>query len=669
MVSMLAAAVSFTACSDSDEEVNTPAPAPTVTLAQGVVTAESITFTLTPTDAVKAAWVYFEAGEREVTADQVLANGSSADADKASTLEASPLSSNTAYVIYAAVEGANGDKVLSAPLEVTTLPGEDDPVGEPVEFEAVSASAEGYGGTAYGDWVVVFKDENENEVSLYLLTESTERDYLRTEEFELGSVKQAGTIFVDEDSYVLLDGEKYTPASGELFIEAEVAEDGTTVNYGVEGALTLADGREVILFYEGEIEGCAVATAGKETVQIQFTHAELNTNQEQDAGVFYVKFDDRDEWNYDAAFVFKAGESDTYLPSNSYSLEDGTILSNSHINSSYARDWSSASASVVFEGSAYIISLNFEDENTVYSATYEGEIEGMAVPKTLIMEECYFQVYLSPDDENGGYQGTVMITDVDVSTGNYEGMMQAHNLWVHSATEYLSGEYLFMTAEAAAAQGVTNYIEKDDFDSSYGALYDETGQMSYYGSYASFELYAGSLMPDKNINEISFQGTMGNGTICQGFFSGAIPTYQISVSTEPVDTPIYVSSIDAFSMGGMYSLIFHTLDAELSILFICYADKFAAGKYVFSDDMDDPADMSFMGSYVTVPIDWAEEEKEYTIESGNIGVIRPTTDGGDWVFQFQDVIARADDGSARNLGPSNSEGLVNKITKPVSGLE
>lgn len=398
----------------------------------------------------------------------------------------------------------------------------------------------------------------------------------------------------------------------------------------------------------------------------------MNTNQEQDAGVFYVKFDDRNEWNYEAAFVFKASESDTYLPSNSYSLEKGTILENSYINSSYARDWSSAIASVVFENGAYIISLNFEDETTIYSAIYEGEIEGMTVgsAKTLDMEECYFLFGEWYSDDAGNYYTQVTISDIDISDYNFEGLTQYHCLYVHSSYEYLNGYYPYLTAEEASAQNIVNYIEKDE-DWTTCAVYDETGEPFYQGEYANFELYADTAMPNQDNNIVNFEATLPDGTICRGSKMGAIYG-SATVSTEPVDNKIAVSSIDLeLAMGGYYALTFHTLEGNLYIWFLCYSDtKLAGGAYVFDNDEDDPADMSFQGTYVVYGIDGDDSETEYNIESGTIGVVRPTTDGGTWTFQFKNVIARAENGSARNIGPLDSDGNPRVIiSKTISGLE
>ena len=119
-LSMLALAVSFTAC-DNDDPVDPveEVPAPVVTLEAGEAGETSLAFTLTTEKAKEAAWVCVEKGTT-VTAEQVLADGTAAEVNKTLELAAENLTANTEYAIYAAAK--NGTKLtLSNALEMKTL--------------------------------------------------------------------------------------------------------------------------------------------------------------------------------------------------------------------------------------------------------------------------------------------------------------------------------------------------------------------------------------------------------------------------------------------------------------------------------------------------------------------------------------------------------------------
>lgn len=119
-LSMLALAVSFTAC-DNDDPVDPveEVPAPVVTLEAGEAGETTLAFTLTTEKAKEAAWVCVEKGTN-VTAEQVLADGTAAEANKTLELVAENLTANTEYAIYAAAK--NGTKLtLSSALEMKTL--------------------------------------------------------------------------------------------------------------------------------------------------------------------------------------------------------------------------------------------------------------------------------------------------------------------------------------------------------------------------------------------------------------------------------------------------------------------------------------------------------------------------------------------------------------------
>ncbi len=118
-LSMLALAVSFTACDNDDPEEVVEVPAPVVSLTAGEAGETTLAFTLKTEKAKEAAWICVEKGAT-VSAQQVLTDGQAVDANKTLDLVAENLTAETEYVIYGAAK--NGTKLtLSNPLEMKTL--------------------------------------------------------------------------------------------------------------------------------------------------------------------------------------------------------------------------------------------------------------------------------------------------------------------------------------------------------------------------------------------------------------------------------------------------------------------------------------------------------------------------------------------------------------------
>jgi len=643
MISLLATAVTFSACSDDEDEPNViPTSAPTVTLAKGEVTAESIAFTLTPANAVKARWIYFEEGTREVTAEQVLTNGLTADADKASELEATPLNPETAYVIYAAVEGEDGTQVLSDPLEVTTLASEGP---ERVEFAAAEASAESYPSqsSGYNLWMLTLKDEAQNELCVNLCASlDADPNYLPEGKFDTENPESVGKMLLDSDSHVTIDGVRNTIASGFIETAPDLEEPGE-VYYLIEGELTLTDGRVVSVMYEGPIEGCKAPEPAGETVEIHLNQAQLK-DLERPAGEFFVGLNDTD-WHYEGTLAFKAAETDTYLPSGHYSLAEGTILGDNNSSISgygyeapgYGYDWKSCEAEVALEDGLYYMDVNIEtNAGKKFHIYFEGEIAKMPVPTVVMIENPFIQVDFYEDGQ-GGYEGPFVIMDANPNKGPYTVVL---SLWVHSETAYLNGEYLWMTAEEAAAAGVKNYIENSK-NSSYGLTYGPDGPSDEYLFFKSSYIGAQTLMPSEDNNMFSIELVCENGTIYRTMYMG--PLYGGgSVPSEPIIYPFYsFSSAEVVNAMGPYiSINFTTNGGLLTLHFYCNSDTFGAGKYVYDPFGESP--MTFMGGYMEYAMDGGED-KSFEINGGTIGVVAPSDiNGNKWTFQFKDVLGTVD---------------------------
>lgn len=650
MVSLLATAFAFTACSDNDEPEPLPEPSQeaSVTLEVGTITDESIEFTLTPVNAVKAAWVYFEAAnEREVTAEQVL-GAMSADAEGAQTLVAEPLSPGTEYVIYAAVEGKNGEKVLSEPLKATTT-GE---LIETEEFWGETASAEKY--SAGANWTLTLTDAEGNTAVLDLYIDPANAMYLPANEFTVADGSAPGTLSNDSRySYLMIGGEKLAFEEGDLIVEPDPEEETENggVFYHIEGQLT-AGGRLFSLFFDGEMAGTTNPNA---PVEIVCSNAVLMDINDPQPGEFYVKLNDAD-WKYEIVFDFQASAEAAYLPSNTYSMDWGTLLPKTGLTGYNGAPTADAltecEIEVMFEDNVYTIEANAVGDNgTKFHIVYEGKIENM--PEVVVIESVYPQV--------DWYDTAGQVVLLDVPLEQMESFQWCASLVI--GTESASMPYV---------NGFFSGIPTDGYylDTNSCTVMNQTGgEEPDYAmvvpdkSFISFM----SVMPDQDLNQIDFQlvaTSMMDGVtkVYVGSYMG--PLYGGGgVSTDPVDYPLYgVNEAKVVKHeGNLYQISFTNLNGPLTINF--YAETFGAGAYHF--DANGGSEKTFNGSFTRLGVEWDEEDTVFEIESGSIGVVKQ---GDAYMFQFDNVIARAADGSAVNLGPVNGNAYQTQFTVTIEGL-
>lgn len=603
-------------------------------------------------NAVKAAWVYFEAAnEREVTAEQVL-GCTTADAEGAQTLVAEPLSPGTEYVIYAAVEGKNGEKVLSEPLKATTT-GE---LIETEEFWGETASAEKY--SAGANWTLTLTDAEGNTAVLDLYIDPANALYLPANEFTVADGSAPGTLSNDSRySYLMIGGEKLAFEEGDLIVEPDPEEETENggVFYHIEGQLT-AGGRLFSLFFDGEMAGTTNPNA---PVEIVCSNAVLMDINDPQPGEFYVKLNDAD-WKYEIVFDFQASADAAYLPSNTYSMDWGTLLPKTGLTGyngvPTADALTECEIEVMFEDNVYTIEANAVGDNgTKFHIVYEGPIQNM--PEVTVIETIYSQL------DWMGNAGSLILCDVP--TSNAEEMFATCGwcaaLYIGSNTEM---EYLNGFCPGAPSS-------EDDLilDSQSMVIYRTVAgaEEPDYGMIVSDKSFLNIMteMPAQDLNQIDFQlVTMsmdGAQKVWVGSYMG--PLYSSSVSTDPVDYPLYgVNEAKVVKHeGNLYQISFTNLNGPLTINF--YADTFGAGAYHF--DANGGSEKTFNGSFTRLGVEWDEEDTVFEFESGSIGIVKQ---GDAYMFQFADVIARAADGSAVNLGPVNGNAYETQFTVTIEGL-
>lgn len=95
-------------------------PKPEIKLTAKTPTENTISFAVSPENAVKAAYLYTVKGEATPDAATILSTGTAVDATKTTEHTVENLLPETTYVVYAAAEGA-GQTVVAEPVEITTL--------------------------------------------------------------------------------------------------------------------------------------------------------------------------------------------------------------------------------------------------------------------------------------------------------------------------------------------------------------------------------------------------------------------------------------------------------------------------------------------------------------------------------------------------------------------
>ena len=123
LLALLALPLFFVACDNDNPQVDEILD-PTVEVTAGEATENSLTFTVTSTDAEKVAYLVVEGAEAP-TASEVLANGTSIEVNTNVALTATDLKAETEYTIVAAAQ--NSKAVVKSSAKMTTAKGGETP--------------------------------------------------------------------------------------------------------------------------------------------------------------------------------------------------------------------------------------------------------------------------------------------------------------------------------------------------------------------------------------------------------------------------------------------------------------------------------------------------------------------------------------------------------------
>ena len=331
-------------------------------------------------------YVCIKAGSRDVTAEQVLKNGVAVESGD---VKIEGLDENTAYEVYVAAKGLNGDIVMADVLTFTTTKN----IVAYTMSDSTYASAYQYSTVNY---FVSFIDE----VNGYTLNADfyveEGAEYLTSGEYQLAGFN-AGEISAPYTSFKFSpnDLEVTTFSSGALNVVATPNEDTREVYYDIDGKLYFENGNYVVVNYSGTIAGIELPEVIEGAPEGAYVfEVSPSTNMPKrvhgsnlQAGEYYIKFYDAN-WNELTLDLFVdptlCDNGNLPLPAGIYSTGDGSFDTYSNVslyNPYFAGSFTEAELHVDKDDDNYTFTLlgtvvSGSTEKLVYMK-YTGEIAEM----------------------------------------------------------------------------------------------------------------------------------------------------------------------------------------------------------------------------------------------------------------------------------------------------
>ena len=343
----------------------TPAPVLAASLTEDIGYDYAV-FTVTSEYVAEVKYVCIKAGSRDVTAEQVLKNGTAVESGE---VKIEGLNEETAYEIYVAAKGLDESVVMADVLEFTTT--KNIVVYNLTEGLAVSS----YSYSA-NNFFLTFIDEKQG-YTLYVDFYATEElGYLPSGEYALAGMK-GGEISTAYTRFLFnpTDMTGSTFSSGSVNVVASPNEETREVYYNISGELYFADGNSVVLSYEGLISGIELpeivegAPEGAHIFEVKESIQPTRYTGNVVPGEYYIKFTDNDggEFRFDLLLdPAICDNGNAVLPTGTYTTEQFNLSYTDFVSyrPSY-KTWtfSAIEVDVVTEGETHTIVVNATMEN------------------------------------------------------------------------------------------------------------------------------------------------------------------------------------------------------------------------------------------------------------------------------------------------------------------
>ena len=331
-------------------------------------------------------YVCIKAGSRDVTAEQVMKNGT---AIEAGDVKVEGLAEETTYEVYVAAKGVNEDVVMADVLTFTTTKN----IVTYTMSASTVASAHVYTETNYFLTFVDAANGYTLNADFYVAEGSK---YLPSGEYVLAGFN-AGEISAPYTSFMFTptDLTATTFSSGSLNVVATPNEETREVYYEIGGVLYFADGNSVVLNYAGLVAGIELpeeipgAPEGAYVFEVS-----PSTNMPKrvhgsnlQAGEYYIKFYDKN-WSELTLDIFVdpalCNNGNDGLPAGTYTIADGNLDTYSNValyNPYFGGNFTEAELYVSVDGDNYTFTLlgtavSGATSKVIYM-TYTGEINDM----------------------------------------------------------------------------------------------------------------------------------------------------------------------------------------------------------------------------------------------------------------------------------------------------
>ena len=343
----------------------TPAPVLTAALTEDVGYDYAV-FSVSAEYVAEVKYVCIVAGSRDVTAEQVLKNGTAVESGE---VKIEGLKEETTYEVYVAAKGFDESVVMADVLEFTTTKN----IVVYTLNDGISASSYSYSGT---NFFLTFVDEKQGYTLYVDFYTAEELGYLPSGEYALagmngGEISAAYTRFL----FNRTDTVGSTFSRGGVNVEASPNEETREVYYNISGELYFADGNSVVLSYEGLISGIELpeivegAPEGAHIFEVKESIQPTRYTGNVVPGEYYIKFTDNDggEFRFDLLLdPAICDNGNAVLPTGTYTTEQFNLSYTDFVTyrPSY-KTWtfSAIEVDVVTEGETHTIVVNATMQN------------------------------------------------------------------------------------------------------------------------------------------------------------------------------------------------------------------------------------------------------------------------------------------------------------------
>ena len=341
-------------------------------------------FSVSAENVAEVKYVCIKAGSRDVTAEQVLKNGTAVESGD---VKIEGLNEETAYEVYVAAKGLGSSVVMADALAFTTTKN----IVVYNLSEGLNASSYSYSGT---NFFLTFIDAKQGYTLYVDFYTAEELGYLTSGEYALGGMK-AGEISSAYTRFLFStnDTTGSTFSSGSVNVEASPNEETREVYYEIHGELYFADGNSVILNYEGLISGIELpeivegAPEGAHIFEVKESIQPTRYTGNVVPGEYYIKFTDKDggEFRFDLLLdPATCDNGNAALPIGTYTTEQFNLSYTDFVTyrPSY-KTWSftDIEVKVATDGDTHTIVVNATmangGETKPFYMNWSGEIQDM----------------------------------------------------------------------------------------------------------------------------------------------------------------------------------------------------------------------------------------------------------------------------------------------------